>query len=55
MKFELHPYQREAVEKIIKAGEDAGLVFVQSVESPITGREGNREFFVWFSLEHPSL
>src|SRR5207249_9157845 len=40
--------QCEAVEKIVRAGIDAGLQFVESVESPITGREGNREFFVLF-------
>lgn len=38
--------QRAAVEKCIKAGESAGLRFVESVESPITGREGNQEFFI---------
>ena len=37
-----------AVEKIRRAGESAGLRFVGSRESPITGREGNREFFVLF-------
>ena len=31
-----------------KAGEAAGLRFVKSAESPITGREGNQEFFVLF-------
>jgi 23S rRNA (cytidine1920-2'-O)/16S rRNA (cytidine1409-2'-O)-methyltransferase len=37
-----------AIEKCIKAGEAAGLRFVKSTESPITGREGNQEFFVLF-------
>src|SRR5213076_422006 len=37
-----------AVEKIAAAGQNAGLRFVSSAESPITGREGNREFFVLF-------
>jgi 23S rRNA (cytidine1920-2'-O)/16S rRNA (cytidine1409-2'-O)-methyltransferase len=40
--------QRAAVEKCVKAGEAAGLRFLNSTESPITGREGNREFFVLF-------
>lgn len=40
--------QRAAVEKCIRAGETAGLVFLSSAESPITGREGNREFFILF-------
>ena len=40
--------QQAAVEKCRRAGESAGLRFVNSVESPITGREGNREFFILF-------
>ena len=40
--------QRLAVEKCVRAGEAAGLRFLASAESPITGREGNREFFVLF-------
>jgi len=40
--------QQAAVEKCVRAGEAAGLRFVNSVESPITGREGNREFFILF-------
>lgn len=40
--------QRAAIEKCIAAGEAAGLRFVKSVESPITGREGNQEFFILF-------
>jgi 23S rRNA (cytidine1920-2'-O)/16S rRNA (cytidine1409-2'-O)-methyltransferase len=40
--------QRAAVEKCIRAGETAGLAFLSSAESPITGREGNREFFILF-------
>jgi 23S rRNA (cytidine1920-2'-O)/16S rRNA (cytidine1409-2'-O)-methyltransferase len=40
--------QRAAVDKCIQAGEAAGLRFVKSAESPITGREGNREFFILF-------
>ena len=39
---------RGAVEKCVRAGVAAGLVFVNSAESPITGREGNREFFILF-------
>jgi 23S rRNA (cytidine1920-2'-O)/16S rRNA (cytidine1409-2'-O)-methyltransferase len=38
--------QRAAVKKCIEAGEAAGLAFVGEAESPITGREGNREFFI---------
>jgi 23S rRNA (cytidine1920-2'-O)/16S rRNA (cytidine1409-2'-O)-methyltransferase len=40
--------QRDAVEKCMRAGEAAGLKYLSSVESPITGREGNREFFILF-------
>jgi 23S rRNA (cytidine1920-2'-O)/16S rRNA (cytidine1409-2'-O)-methyltransferase len=40
--------QRAAIEKCIQAGESAGLRFSRQVESPITGREGNREFFILF-------
>jgi 23S rRNA (cytidine1920-2'-O)/16S rRNA (cytidine1409-2'-O)-methyltransferase len=40
--------QRHAIEKCSRAGESAGLRFVNSAESPITGREGNREFFILF-------
>ena len=40
--------QREAIEKVRAAGESAGLEFVRECESPITGREGNREFFLRF-------
>lgn len=40
--------QQAAVEKIATAGGNVGLEFVGSHESPITGREGNREFFVYF-------
>jgi 23S rRNA (cytidine1920-2'-O)/16S rRNA (cytidine1409-2'-O)-methyltransferase len=40
--------QRLAVEKCIRAGEAAGLRFKDSTESPIKGREGNREFFILF-------
>jgi 23S rRNA (cytidine1920-2'-O)/16S rRNA (cytidine1409-2'-O)-methyltransferase len=38
--------QRAAIEKCIQAGEKAGLKFESQAESPITGREGNREFFI---------
>jgi 23S rRNA (cytidine1920-2'-O)/16S rRNA (cytidine1409-2'-O)-methyltransferase len=40
--------QRAAVSKCVAAGESVGLHFVSSTESPITGREGNREFFILF-------
>ncbi len=40
--------QQTAIEKVREAGESAGLSFIASQESPITGREGNREFFVLF-------
>ena len=40
--------QIESVEKVIHAGEPLGLGCVGSCESPITGKEGNREFFVLF-------
>jgi len=40
--------QRQAVDKIVRAGEQAGLAPRGVVESPITGREGNREYFVLF-------
>jgi 23S rRNA (cytidine1920-2'-O)/16S rRNA (cytidine1409-2'-O)-methyltransferase len=40
--------QRGAVEKCVRAGQAAGLRFVNSAESPIKGREGNREFSILF-------
>jgi len=40
--------QQAAIDKIVAAGRAAGLEFDASQESPITGREGNREFFVLF-------
>jgi 23S rRNA (cytidine1920-2'-O)/16S rRNA (cytidine1409-2'-O)-methyltransferase len=40
--------QQAAVRKCIEAGEAAGLRFLDTTESPITGREGNREFFILF-------
>jgi 23S rRNA (cytidine1920-2'-O)/16S rRNA (cytidine1409-2'-O)-methyltransferase len=39
---------REMVQKVVRAGEEIGFLFLGSTESPITGREGNREFFVLF-------
>jgi 23S rRNA (cytidine1920-2'-O)/16S rRNA (cytidine1409-2'-O)-methyltransferase len=43
--------QRSAIDKVTAAGRSAGLEFVASEESPITGREGNREFFALFRKE----
>lgn len=40
--------QQSAIDKVVESGRNAGLEFVASQESPITGREGNREFFVLF-------
>src|SRR5262245_27423907 len=40
--------QQAAIEKVVDAGRTAGLEFIGSHESRITGREGNREFFVLF-------
>jgi len=40
--------QEAAIKKIADFGPSIGLTFVESVESPITGREGNREFFILF-------
>ena len=40
--------QRAAIDKVVEAGRSTGLDFVGSHESPITGREGNREYFVLF-------
>jgi 23S rRNA (cytidine1920-2'-O)/16S rRNA (cytidine1409-2'-O)-methyltransferase len=37
-----------SIEKIAESGRNAGLEFTGVHESPITGREGNREFFVLF-------
>ncbi len=42
--------QKNAVAKIAEAGAKAGMKFVAGKESPITGREGNREFFLLLSL-----
>jgi len=40
--------QRSAVDNVVKTAEGLGLKFIGSEESAITGREGNREFFVLF-------
>jgi 23S rRNA (cytidine1920-2'-O)/16S rRNA (cytidine1409-2'-O)-methyltransferase len=40
--------QSDAIEKVAAAGRVAGLEFAGSKESVITGKEGNREFFVLF-------
>ncbi len=40
--------QQASVVKIAEAAKAAGLRFEGSCESPITGREGNREFFALF-------
>jgi 23S rRNA (cytidine1920-2'-O)/16S rRNA (cytidine1409-2'-O)-methyltransferase len=37
----------QAVEKASKAGKRCGFEVKGSVESPITGAEGNKEFFLW--------
>jgi 23S rRNA (cytidine1920-2'-O)/16S rRNA (cytidine1409-2'-O)-methyltransferase len=37
-----------SIEKVAECGRNAGLEFTGVHESPITGREGNREFFVLF-------
>jgi 23S rRNA (cytidine1920-2'-O)/16S rRNA (cytidine1409-2'-O)-methyltransferase len=37
---------RSAVEKVAEAARSAGLEVIGSCESPIAGREGNREFFL---------
>src|SRR6266705_455293 len=40
--------QQSSIDKVAEAGRSTGLQFVGAHESPITGREGNREFFVLF-------
>src|SRR5262245_33888368 len=40
--------QGAAIEKVVAAGQASGLDFIGCKESAITGREGNREFFVLF-------
>ena len=40
--------QQAAIQKVAEAGRNTGLEFAGSHESPITGREGNREFFLLF-------
>jgi 23S rRNA (cytidine1920-2'-O)/16S rRNA (cytidine1409-2'-O)-methyltransferase len=40
--------QQAAIEKVAEAGKSAGMAYAEFSESPITGREGNREFFVLF-------
>lgn len=39
--------QSAAVAKVSRAAENSGFRVQGSVESPITGAEGNREFFLW--------
>jgi 23S rRNA (cytidine1920-2'-O)/16S rRNA (cytidine1409-2'-O)-methyltransferase len=40
--------QKAAVDKCLRAGDAAGLRAMGTSESPITGKEGNREFFILF-------
>lgn len=42
--------QASAVEKVRRAAEKCGFQVKGSVESPLTGAEGNREFFLWLQL-----
>jgi 23S rRNA (cytidine1920-2'-O)/16S rRNA (cytidine1409-2'-O)-methyltransferase len=37
---------QSAIDKVAEAARNDGLEFLGSYESPITGREGNREFFI---------
>jgi 23S rRNA (cytidine1920-2'-O)/16S rRNA (cytidine1409-2'-O)-methyltransferase len=39
---------RAAIEKCTRSGRDAGLELRDQAESPVPGREGNREFFLHF-------
>ena len=41
---------RFAVERVVQAGKNAGMVPVSLIPSPISGGDGNREFLVRFSL-----
>lgn len=43
---------RYAVERVCKAGEEAGLSPVGLIPSPITGGDGNREFLIYFLSEN---
>jgi len=40
--------QQAATDRVAEAGRRAGLEVLGTQESPITGREGNREFFILF-------
>ena len=40
--------QKESIVKIAEAGAAAGLRLLGEQESPVKGREGNREFFLLF-------
>lgn len=40
---------RLAIEQVLEAGRQAGLVPVGLIPSPVLGGDGNREFLVWFS------
>jgi len=40
--------QHAAIDKVAAAGKSAGMDYIGFEESPITGKEGNREFFVLF-------
>jgi 23S rRNA (cytidine1920-2'-O)/16S rRNA (cytidine1409-2'-O)-methyltransferase len=43
--------QQGAIEKVTGSGIEAGMEFVGSYESPVPGREGNREFFTLFRVK----
>ncbi|MFM2357806.1 MAG: rRNA (cytidine1920-2-O)/16S rRNA (cytidine1409-2-O)-methyltransferase [Candidatus Parcubacteria bacterium] len=41
--------RKEVVEHIKKTGESLGFVHKQTIESPILGGDGNKEFFIYFA------
>jgi 23S rRNA (cytidine1920-2'-O)/16S rRNA (cytidine1409-2'-O)-methyltransferase len=45
--------RRRALERVIAAAERLGLTHRGTVESPITGADGNVEFLAWFLLGVP--
>ena len=43
---------RKVVEKILSFAEGIGLVSLGSMESPLRGPKGNKEFFIYFERQH---
>lgn len=47
--------RRRAVERVVTRAQDVGLRVNRLERSPLTGQDGNREFFAWFTVSTEML